>query len=250
MDTEQQLKLQEWSKETVDCYLTEVKKVGENIATSFYNQSDLSKVRECDIMIIGINPGMGCLYSDWGEKNNITSDFLYYGNPCFKGKSDDEIIYDLLKKYNPVKRTHGWDLYKKMCKILEKSGKGDVLKHLDRFVISNMIFFGTFKAKDIPEGIDKGKCAKQTLKLIEILKPKVIVLLGKESRSLFKNITGTQMETITPDNAVFYCSYNDCHVISIYHTAYYRYYTNEKRRIIGNIIGNALDNPSKKIEKI
>lgn len=250
MDTEQQLKLKEWSKETVDCYLSEVKKVGENIATSFYNQSDLSRVRECDIIIIGINPGMGCLYLDWGEKNNITSDFLYYGNPCFKRKSDDEIIYDLLKKYDPVKRTHGWDLYKKMCKILEKSGKGDVLKHLDRFVISNMIFFGTFKAKDIPKGIDKEKCAKQTLKLIEILKPKVIVLLGKESRSLFKKITGTQMEAITPDNAVFYCFYNDCHVISIYHTAYYRYYTNEKRRIIGNIIGNALDNPSKKIEKI
>ena len=109
MDTEQQLKLKEWSKETVDCYLSEVKKVGENIATSFYNQSDLSRVRECDIIIIGINPGMGCLYLDWGEKNNITSDFLYYGNPCFKRKSDDEIIYDLLKKYDPVKRTHGWD---------------------------------------------------------------------------------------------------------------------------------------------
>ena len=242
MDTEQQLKLQEWSKGTVDCYLAEVNKVGEDIATSFYNQSDLSRVRECDIMIIGINPGMGCLYSEWGEKNNITSDFLYYGNPCFKGKSDDEIIYDLLEKYDPVKRTHGWDLYKKMRKILENAGKGDVLKNPDRFVISNMIFFGTLKSKDIPKEIDKKRCAKQTIKLIKILKPKVIVLLGKESRSLFKIITGTQMEAITPDNAVFYCSYNDCHVISIYHTAYYRYYTNEKRRIIGNIIGNALDN--------
>ncbi|MBR2115162.1 MAG: hypothetical protein IJ929_10925 [Prevotella sp.] len=240
MDTKQQLKLQEWSKETVNCYLTEVKKVGENIATSFYNQSDLSRVGECDLMIIGINPGVGCRYSEWDEKNNITSDFLYYGNPCFKGKSNEVVISELFC----------WDLFKKMHKILDNSGKGDVLKYLDRFVISNMIFFGTLKAKDIPKGIDKEKCAKQTLKLIEILKPKVIVLLGKESRSLFKNVAGAQMKAITPDNTVFYCFYNDCHVISIYHTAYYRYYTNEKRGIIGNIIGNALDNPSNKIENI
>ena len=87
-----QKKMKEWSKEALACYLDEVKEVGEKNAPSFYNQSDLSRVKECDLMIIGINPGMGCPYSDWSEKNNITSDFLYYGNPCFKGKSNEVVI--------------------------------------------------------------------------------------------------------------------------------------------------------------
>lgn len=248
MEANQQ-KMKDWSKETLDCYLDEVKKVGETKATSFYNQSDLSRVKECELMIIGINPGMGCSFSDWSKKNNITSDFLYYGNPCFKGKSDEVIISELFSKYDKDKNIRGWDLIKKMYNILEKAGKGDILKHLDKFVMSNMIFFGTLKEKYIPNGIDKIKCAKQTLKLIEILKPKVIVLLGKECRYLFNTIAGTKMTAITPDNAVFYCFYNNCHVISMYHTAYYRYFTNENRIKIGNIIGYALDNPSIQIDK-
>lgn len=249
MKTEQQLKLKEWSKETVDFYLDEIKKVGEKDATSFYNQSDLSRVRVCELMILGINPGMGCQYSDWGERGNVNSDYLYYGNPCFKGKSNEVVISELYEKYDPDKNIRGWDLIKKMHRILEKSEKGEILKHLDRFVLSNMIFFGTTEEKYIPKGIDKEKCAEQTLNLIEILKPKVIVLLGKECRNLFKKVAGIQMEAITPDNAVFYCFYNNCHVISMYHTAYYGYFTNEKMTIIGNIIGKALDNPSKKIDK-
>lgn len=107
METELQLKLKEWSKETVEIYLSEVKKVGEEMATSFYNQSDLSRVKDCDIMIIGINPGMGCTYSNWDKKNAITHDFLYYGNPCFKGMSDNEIIEEMSVKYDPYKRRHG-----------------------------------------------------------------------------------------------------------------------------------------------
>ena len=244
-----QKKMKEWSREALACYLDEVKEVGEKNAPSFYNQSDLSRVKECDLMIIGINPGMGCPYSDWSEKNNITSDFLYYGNPCFKGKSNEVVISELFGKYDKDKNIRGWDLIKKMYSILEKAGKGDVLKHLDKFVMSNMIFFGTLKEKFIPNGINKIKCAKQTLNLIEILKPKVILLLGKECRNLFNTVAETKMAAITPDNSVFYCFYNNCHVISIYHTAYFRYYTNENRNIVGKIIGNALDNSLKKISE-
>lgn len=138
-----------------------------------------------------------------------------------------------------------------MNKILDVNGKGEILRRLDRYVLTNIIFFGTSKENDIPKGIDKIKCAKQTLKLIEILKPKVIVLLGKECRNIFRKVTNcVQMDTLTPDNAVFYCYYNNCHVISIYHTAYYRYHNKKSNKTtIGNIIGYALDNPSKRIEK-
>ena len=108
-----------------------------------------------------------------------------------------------------------------------------------------MIFFGTDNEKDILKEIDRIKCAKQTLKLIEILKPKVVVLLGKECRRLFKIVTKcAQMESITSDNTVFYCCYNDCHIISVYHTAYYKYYSKEiNKERIGKIIGSLLDNP-------
>lgn len=226
METEQQLKLKEWSKETVECYLAEVKKVGENNATSFYNQSDLSRVKECDIMIIGINPGMGCPYSEWEAKDGISQDFLYYGNPVFRGISDDDIINEMSEKYDPDKRRRGWDLWQKIHKILDVTGKGDILMQLDKFVLTNMIFFGTVKERYIPKGIDTMKCVKQTLKLIEILKPKVTILLGKECRNLFLKVTKTlQMESHTSDNKVFYSYYNNCHVISLYHTAYYNYYT-------------------------
>jgi uracil-DNA glycosylase len=125
------------------------------------------------------------------------------------------------------------------------SDKGNILKQLDKFVITNMIFFGTAKEKDIFKKIDRIKCAKQTLKLLEILKPKVVVLLGKECRRLFKIVTKCkQMESITSDNTVFYCYYNDCHIISVYHTAYYKYYSKDKNKEkIGKIIGSLLDNP-------
>lgn len=242
-ETNQQYKLKEWSKWTLEWYLSEVKHVGQNVAYSFYNQSDLSRVKECELMIIGINPGCGKVFSEWGMKDRVLHDpdFLYKGNPCFEGKSDEVIIKEL---------SDGWDLWKKMHRMLNYSGKGELLKHLDRFVLTNMIFFGTAKEKQIPKGIDKRECAEQTLKLINILNPNVIVLLGKECRNLFKSITNcTFRETLSPDNKVLYSYYNNSHVISIYHTAYYKYYTNENKEIIGNILGYALDNPSRSIDK-
>ena len=248
MESEQQKKLEKWSEETVVCYQTEINNIGENNATSFYNQSDLSKVRDCDIMIIGINPGMGISYSKWMEKYNVSQDFLYYGNPCFRGMNNEDIIKEMSEKYDPNKKRYGWDIWHKFHKMLGFSDKGDILEQLDRFVLSNMIFFGTVKEKDIPKGIDKVRCAKQTLKLIEILKPKLVVLLGKECRDLFVKATkGLQMKPLTIDDRVFYCYYNESHVISIYHTAYYKYYTNKNMEKIGNIMGYVLDNPSKEI---
>ena len=235
-----QEKLKAWSKNTIDCYLEQVKKVGEDVATSFYNQSDLSRVKKCELMIVGINPGAGCLFSHWNLKDSITDVFLYKGNPCFEGKSNDVIISEMLS----------WDLCKKIHKMLIYSEKGDILKNLDRFVLSNMLFFGTYKENQIPKGIDKIVCAKQTLKLIDIINPKVILLLGDQCRFLFEKSTKiTHMETLAPNYHVFYSFYKNHHVIAIYHTAYYKFYTNVNRNIIGNIIGYAIDNPLQRIDK-
>ena len=70
-------------------------------------------------MIIVINPGAGCHYSQWKLKDSIDPDFLYKGNPCFVGKSDEEILFDYYQKKDPQKRKRGWDLMKKSIRCLK-----------------------------------------------------------------------------------------------------------------------------------
>ncbi len=248
---EQQRKLKEWSAETVKFYLEQVEQVGEGNAPTFYNQSDLSRVDKCELMIIGINPGCGDLFSKWGLKDKISSDFLYKGNPCFEGKSNQEIIYILSKNKDKDKKRYGWDMWHKIHRMLVFSKKGELMeKNLDKFVMTNMVFFGTAEEKQIPKGIDREKCAEKTLQLIDILEPKVVLLLGKQSRQLFSKVAKiTQMEELVPGYHVFYCFYNNCHIIAIYHTAYYKFYTYHNMAVIGKTIGYALDNSSKRIDK-
>ena len=236
------LELEDWSKTTLEYYLDEVKRVGEDVATSFYNQSDLSRVKDCDLMIIGINPGCGCLYKDWGLKNDLTPDFLYKGNPCFKGKSDETIIKEMSEVYYPEKRRYGWDLWKKIHKLLDYSGKGDLLCHLDRFVLTNMIFFGTANEGDIPKEIDKFLCAKQTIRLIDLLSPKLIFLLGAKCKTLFEQAINTKMIEIESHN-LSYCKLGNSCVFAIKHTAHF--YSNIKCEEISKTICCALDNPDK-----
>ena len=251
-ETNLQYKLREWSKWALESYLSEVNHVGENVATSFYNQSDLSRVKDCELMIIGINPGAGCLFSQWGLKDHVlsNSDFLYRGNPCFQGLSDKEIIYEMSQKYDKDKKRYGWDLWHKIHKMLGYAGKGELLEEPDKFVLTNMVFFGTAHQRQIPKEIDQEFCAKQTLELIDILKPKVVLLLGDQARDLFKKVANiSHMEELIPNYHDFYCFYNNIHVISIYHTAYYGFYTNDRMNVIGKILGYALDNPSESINQ-
>ena len=232
--------LEDWSKTTLGYYLGEVERVGEDVATSFYNQSDLSRVKNCELMIIGINPGAGCLFSQWGQKDHAlsNSDFLYRGNPCFQGLSDKEIIYEMSQKYDKDKKRYGWDLWKKIHKMLGYAGKGEVLEKLDRFVLTNMIFFGTDKENQIPKGVNKEKCAEQTIELISILQPKVVLLLGSQSRKLFDRVSENKLEVLVP-NSMFHCMSGKCHVLAIKHTAYY--YSSIEMELIGKTIGYILD---------
>ena len=164
--------------------------------------------------------------------------------------SDKEIISCFYEEYDSQKRKYGWDLMKKIHKMLDYSGKGEIVKQLDKFVLTNMIFFGTLKEGQIPKGINQEECAKQTLRLIDIINPNVILLLGDKCRFLFEKSTEiVHLETLAPNYHVFYSFYKNHHVIAIYHTAYYKFYTNVNMIIIGNIIGYALDNPSQKIDK-
>jgi hypothetical protein len=250
MDTNLQFKLREWSKWTLESYLSEVKRVGEDVARSFYNQSDLSRVKDCELMIIGINPGAGCPFSQWGLKDRAlsNSDFLYWGNPCFQGLSNKEIIYEMSQKYDKDKKRYGWDLWHKIHKMLGYAGKGELIEKPDKFVLTNMIFFGTADQGQIPKEIDKEYCAKQTLELIDILKPKVVLLLGDQCRDLFNKMgEAPKLEEIVPQS-ISYCYYKEkYHILSIKHTAFR--YSSYEMKIIGNTISYAIDNHSKRLEK-
>lgn len=244
-----QERLASWAEETVKVYNSiaeTLNKKNPNKKWGYYTQTPLSLVSQSpDLLILGINPGAA-------GGGIMTGEELLQGNPCFKGKGDEEILFDLYKRHDPQKRKYGWDLMNKVNKMLEYAGK-QTLNDLDKFVLSNMVFFGTDHQGDIPKVINQEVCAQKTLELIDILKPKVVLLLGDQSRDLFKKvIKGVEMKEIVPNYHahVSYCFYKECHVISIYHTAFYKFYNHyDNMKVIGIIIGYALDNFSSKVDE-
>jgi hypothetical protein len=81
-----QKELMDWADKTVNVYnpLAQTKKLG------YYTQSVLNReTLDPDLLILGINPGAagGGIMS--GEE-------LLQGNPCFKGKGDEEIKKNIL----------------------------------------------------------------------------------------------------------------------------------------------------------
>ena len=108
-----------------------------------------------------------------------------------------------------------------------------------------MIFFGTEKENQIPN-IKREECAKQTIELISILQPKVVLLLGSQSRKLFDRVSENKLEVLVP-NSMYHCMSGKSHVLAIKHTAYY--YSYEEMVVIGKTIGYVLDHSEEIINK-
>ena len=106
-----------------------------------------------------------------------------------------------------------------------------------------MIFFGTSKESLIPK-IKREECAKQTIKLISILHPKVVLLLGSQSRKLFDRVSENKLEVLV-SNSMYHCMSGKSHVLAIKHTAYY--YSSIEMELIGKTIGYILDHQDKTI---
>ena len=233
-----QEELADWAEKTVEVY----NPMAQSTGLGFYTQTPLRNIiKSPDLLILGINPGYG------GGKEIMTGEELLKGNPCFEGK---DIIKVMSEERDENKKIKGWALWHKIHKMLGYAGKGELLEKPDKFVLTNMVFFGTAHQGQIPKKIDQEYCAKQTLELIDILKPKVVLLLGDQTRDLFKKIANiSHMEELVPNYHDFYCFYNNIHVISIYHTAYYSYFNFDNMAFIGNILGYALDNSRERIDK-
>ena len=227
--------LLKWANETVDVYKHQQTDSG------FYTQTPLCNISKLpDLLILGINPGYG------GGKDNMTGEELLKGNPCFNGLDDKSIIYVMSEKPDENKKRKGWALWHKLNSMLEYSynkKNKDLLRDLNRFVLSNMLFYGTEKESQIPK-IEREECAKQTMKLITILQPKVVLLLGNQSRKLYDRISSNKLELLVP-NSMYHCMSGKSHVLAIKHTAYY--YSSIEMELIGKTIGFILDHQDKTI---
>jgi uracil-DNA glycosylase len=227
--------LLKWANETVDVYKHQQTDSG------FYTQTPLCNISKLpDLLILGINPGYG------GGKDNMTGEELLKGNPCFNGLDDKGIIYVMSEKPDENKKRKGWALWHRLNSMLEYSynkKNKDLLRDLNRFVLSNMIFYGTEKESQIPK-IEREECAKQTMKLITILQPKVVLLLGNQSRKLYDRISSNKLEMLVP-NSMYHCMFEKSHVLAIKHTAYY--YSSIEMELIGKTIGYLLDHQEETI---
>jgi len=236
-----QAKLEKWAKETVEVYKKQSTEIG------FYTQTPLSiflkdNIQKPDLLILGINPGSG-----GGIRRNTGTELLK-GNPCFEGMDSDRIIKNMSEEKDNNKNRKGWALWHRVNNMLKFSNNEDhkkILRNLDRFVLSNMIFFGTEKENQIPN-IKREECAKQTIELISILQPKVVLLLGSQSRKLFDRASENKLEVLVP-NSMYHCMSGKSHVLAIKHTAYY--YSSIEMELIGKTIGYILDHSEEIINK-
>ena len=236
-----QEELIDWAEKTVEVYKKQTTEIG------FYTQTPLSiflkdNIQKPDLLILGINPGSG-----GGIKRNTGAELLK-GNPCFEGMDSEGIIKNMSGDKDNNKNRKGWALWHRLNNMLNFSNNEDhkkILRNLDRFVLSNMIFFGTEKENQIPN-IKREECAKQTIKLISIIQPKVVLLLGSQSRKLFDRVSENKLEVLVP-NSMYHCMYGKCHVLAIKHTAYY--YSSIEMELIGKTIGYVLDHSEETLNK-
>lgn len=228
-----QEELVKWAKETKEFYLNVIDKIGDDKALSFYNQSKLTESLSCELMVIGFNPGEGCIFSEWNNKSfSYSQDFLLEGNPCFWNKDDATI----LEEY----RDH-WDIWRKIHKMLTYGSRGDVLEDLSRFVFTNMIFFGSNKETELgPLRQFSVECSRRTLELIPVLRPSVVLLNG--CGQMFEKVADVKLQSLFPFNAMSFVVCNGTLFLSIKHTAYR--YTDEEMVLIGKTLGYALDYPT------
>ena len=230
-------KLEEWAEETVNVYNPMAKKV----KLSYYTQSVLARIDDKpEILILGINPGAR------GEAKILKGSDLLNGNPCFHNKNNDEILKIMKEVKDPEKNRRGWDIWHKLHKLGIKKNSKNIIDSIDKFVLSNMVFFGTQREGQIPKEIDQDKCAQQTIKLIDILNPNLILLLGVKCKHLFEKTKKVKLIEIDPKN-LSYIKMGDNYVFAIKHTA--RFYSNAKCEEIGRTICYAIEHPDDFEEK-
>lgn len=168
-NTSLQTELIKWANETVKVYLDYANEHED--APAFYTQSPLNGITKSpELLIMGINPGSIGTYN--GQKNqatwglngkDITGEDLLRGNFCvYDGKTGWEHFWEY---------TYG----QRLMEFLSETNI-DPFSYPNKYVLTNATFFATLQAKDI-NGVLPKTCM-QTLKLLETLSPKKVIILS------------------------------------------------------------------------
>ena len=168
-----QKELRKWADKTAKGYVSITNEEGED-APSFYTQSDLTKiVTSPEIIVLGINPGSGGTYisqkenPNWGlSGKDMDGEHLIQGNYC-----KNEAGYSNWSDRNK------WQFWKGLKAYFKNVKSGNPLENEENFVVTNMSFFNSIKAKQLSYDL-LIKSIPYSLDLINLLKPKHILFLG------------------------------------------------------------------------
>lgn len=152
-------------------YVPQFNKLAKDTDSCFYTQSPLTAIdSEVELMIIGINPGCGGCYS----KDISVEDFLA-GNPGWKERFLENGLphKDWGKFLSGVHTFLGYDRYKHPESIDNDS----------KTVWTNLTPFSTARENQLKEKQLMEIGLESTAKLIKIIKPKRILLLGVKAFS-------------------------------------------------------------------
>ena len=155
-------KLTIWANKVIDI----ITPYAENIDRDFYPLQSPIKTH-IDVLFIGLNPGGGATYSS--QKNNsswkfengrMTANKLLQGNPQFK---------DALNEWSLLKGLKQIDYFNQIL-------------HADNYLLTNYYYISTSDfdvvKKDPAQKDALIKCKELTLELINLIKPKTIIVLG------------------------------------------------------------------------
>ena len=168
-----QKELRKWADKTAKGYVSIANVEGEN-APSFYTQSDLTKISDPpEVIVLGINPGSGGTYNSQKENTNwglggkdMDGEHLIQGNFC-KNETGNP-------NWSDRNKWHYWNRLKAYFRGVKT---GNPLEDEKNFVVTNMSFFNSKEAKQLPLDL-LIKTIPYSLDLIKVLKPKHILFLG------------------------------------------------------------------------
>ena len=163
--------LNTWAAKTAEAYDRIARTYGNN-APAFYTQSDLTKINDSPhVFVMGINPGSGGTY-----KEQCESEYWQLGGKPMDGTH-------LLKGNPSWSKRFDWSYWQRIYRLFDSNPHP--LDDGTDFIVTNATFFATPKAKNLlPQLL--AETLPYTLELIEIARPRMIVVLS--GNSLLKTI--------------------------------------------------------------
>lgn len=177
--------LEAWAEETVNAYhdlATNPAHPECNLA--FYTQSDLTAIKnrplnsiegQPELLILAINPADSCgtkyTYNGSDGQGQIQNTKIW-------NLSEGRMTKEQFLKGNPDYSTRNkkWHLWRRLRSILSKGGCENLLDDEKSVVYTNIIYFATKKADQIPAAA--WRLQKHSIQLLKLLKPKRILCLS------------------------------------------------------------------------